>query len=511
MKSTIIIFFAIIVFSITSCTNRWEEHFNVTPDTVAKNVWEAMKEDPQISKFVELLEANKLDTLFQSDIAYTVFAPSNKSFETINFSVIDTSILLGYHIVSHFIQSESIGKSRQVMTLSKKYAIITKNGTALSIDGVPVSFESSLYRNGKYFVVDKVVTPLPSLYEFFEKNNHVLSEYIDSHDSIVLDLANSKPIGFNTAGNTVFDSVTVVYNRFEEQVFPVRKEFRNKTATFVFPLANDYNSALDKMAVQMGYTDRNNIPSLWQQKVLVPYLVGNGTFENMLEPEDFVISTPLVKMKMKNIVGDSVIISYRPTARQLCSNGYVYNYENFEIPDSLYNKGTRFELEDLLVVTGINKFAWDGDLVKVNSSITVAPFREFVPKSSNDSIVRALFPPSFNGTYSMEFESPYLFPRKYILVLRTLMDIGGIYNIYVNDKLVRKFDYYDYVIYKTILPSVVAGQRYIPFGRYNSFDMYVDNIVDYSKAKIKIEYAGPGRVASLGFVMDYLEFIPVKN
>ncbi len=510
MKSTIILFFAIIVFSITSCTNRWEEHFNVTPDTVEKNVWDAMKEDAQISKFVELLEANKLDTLFKSDIAYTVFAPSNKSFETINFSVIDTSILLGYHIVSHFIQSESIGKSRQVMTLSKKYAIITKNGTALSIDGVPVSFESSLYRNGKYFVVDKVVTPLPSLYEFFEKNNHVLSEYIDSHDSIVLDLANSKPIGFNTAGNTVFDSVTVVYNRFEEQVFPVRKEFRNKTATFVFPLANDYNSALDKMAVKMGYTDRNNIPSLWQQKVLVPYLIGNGTFENMLEPEDFVISTPLVKKKMKNIVGDSVVISYRPVAKQLLSNGYAYNYENFEIPDSLYNKGTRFEFEDLLVVTGINKFAW-GELVKVNSSITVSPFREFVPKSSNDSIVRVLFPPSFTGSYSMEFETPYLFPRKYILVLRTLMDIGGIYNIYVNGKLVRKFDYYDFVIYKTILPSVVPGQRYIPVGRYNSFDMYVDNIADYSKAKIKIEYAGPGRITSLGFVMDYIEFIPVKN
>jgi hypothetical protein len=91
------------------------------------------------------------------------------------------------------------------------------------------------------------------------------------------------------------------------------------------------------------------------------------------------------------------------------------------------------------------------------------------------------------------------------------MDIGGIYNIYVNGKLMRTFDYYDYVKYKTILPSVVAGQRYIPVGRYNSFDMYVDNIVDYSKAKIKIEYAGPGKVASLGFIMDYVEFIPVKN
>lgn len=510
MKSTSILFFAIIVFSITSCTNRWDEHFNVTPDTVEKNVWEAMKEDAKISKFVALLEANRLDTLFQSDIAYTVFAPSNESFETINFSVIDTSILLSYHIVSHFIQSESIDQSRQVMTLSKKYAIITNNGTAFSIDGVPVSFESPLYRNGKYFVVDKVVTPLPNLYQFFEKNNHVLSEYILSHDSIVLDMVNSKPIGINSDGNTVFDSTVIVYNRFEEQVFPVRKEFRNKTATFVFPLANDYNAALDKMAVNMGYSDRSSIPADWQQKKLVPYLINNGTFENMLEPEDFVISTPLLKKKMKNIVGDSVIISYKPVGKQLCSNGYAYNYENFEIPDSLYNKGIRYEFEHLLVENGINKFSWN-ELIKVNSSITVSPFREYIPNLSNDSIVRVLFPASFAGTYSMEFESENLFPRRYILVFRTLMDIGGIFNIYVNDKLVRTFDYYDYVKYRTILPSVVAGQRYIPAGRYNSFDMYVDNIVDYSKARIKIEYAGPGKIASLGFVMDYVEFIPVKD
>lgn len=510
MKSTIILFFVLIIFSITSCTNIWEEHFNVTPDTVEKNVWEAMKEDARISKFVELMEANKLDTLFQSDIAYTLFAPSNESFESVNFGVVDTSTLLGYHIVSHYIQSESIGKSRQVKTLSKKYAMITLNGTALSIDGVPVSFESSLYRNGKYFVVDKVVTPLPSLYEFFDKNNRVLSEYIDSHDSIVLDLANSKPIGFNTDGNTVFDSVTIVYNLFEELIFPVRHEFRNKTATFVFPLKSDYDAALDEMALQMGYTDRSDIPSLWQQNVLVPYLIDKGTFENMLEPEDFILSTPLDERKMKNIVGDSVIVSYVPTDQQLCSNGYAYNYDNFQIPDSLYTKGTRFEMEDLLLETGINKFAW-GNLVKVNSSITVSPFREFVPKSSNDSIVRALFPAKFAGTYTLEFESPFLFPRRYLLVFRTHMDIGGIYNIYINDNLIRTFDYFDYVKYRGILPSVVAGKRYIPAGRYNSFDMYVDNIVDYSKAKIRIEYAGPGRVASSGFVLDYLEFIPVKN
>jgi hypothetical protein len=41
--------------------------------------------------------------------------------------------------------------------------------------------------------------------------------------------------------------------------------------------------------------------------------------------------------------------------------------------------------------------------------------------------------------------------------------------------------------------------------------MYVDNIVEYGRAKIKFEYAGPSTVPTNGFVIDYIEFIPAPN
>jgi hypothetical protein len=90
------------------------------------------------------------------------------------------------------------------------------------------------------------------------------------------------------------------------------------------------------------------------------------------------------------------------------------------------------------------------------------------------------------------------------------MDIGGIYDIYVNDKLIRTFDYYDYVRFRGVIKSV-TGINLVPTGRFNSFDMYVDNITNYGKAKIRIEYKAPGSAPGNGLVLDYIRFTPATN
>ncbi len=124
--------------------------------------------------------------------------------------------------------------------------------------------------------------------------------------------------------------------------------------------------------------------------------------------------------------------------------------------------------------------------------------------------MRVPFPKGYSGEYILEFSGPRLFPRKYSMVIRTHMDIGGIYDIYVNGELARTFDYYDYILCRGILPSV-TGKRFKPEGRFNRFDMWVENIVEYGKPKIKIVYKGPGNVLSNGLVVDFVEFIPAEE
>jgi hypothetical protein len=286
---------------------------------------------------------------------------------------------------------------------------------------------------------------------------------------------------------------------------------RNFSATIVFPKKDDYEAALTDMALKMNipsYTDFSNIPVEWQNDVLMPHLLEQGVFLNMLEPEEFLWKTEEDTLKLQNILGDSIQILYRPVEKTICSNGYAYNYESFEIPDSLYTGSSKFEAEWLLDETGINRYAWY-DFVNVNSSQTFSPLQEYIGTASNDSIIRVLFTKGYSGAYSVEFYTKSVFPRKYAMEIATHMDIGGVYDIYVNDELVKTFDYYDFVRYRGVIPSVIPGKRYIPKGRFNSFDMVVDNIPEYSRVKVKIEYKGPGSgLSTNGLVLDYIDFIP---
>jgi len=290
-------------------------------------------------------------------------------------------------------------------------------------------------------------------------------------------------------------------------------ESRNYTATFVFPQKEDYEEALTVMAQDMnipGYNDYSSIPIEWQHDILMPHLLEQGVFLNMIEPEEFIWETEEDTLKLQNILGDSIQILYTPVDKSICSNGYAYNYESFSIPDSLYNSSSKYEAELLLDETGLNRYAWYEN-VNVVTDQTFTPLQEYISTASNDSIIRILFPRGYSGHYSVEFKTHSVFPRKYAMEIATHMDIGGVYDIYVNDELVRTFDYYDFIRYRGVMPSVIPGKRYIPKGRFNSFDVLVENVEEYSRPKVRIEYKGPGSgISSNGLVIDYIDFIPFE-
>lgn len=505
----IVVLFLGLVFS--GCKNDWDEHYDTYPETVDQNVWDAMQNNEEISQFVQILAENQLDTLFRTDKAYSIFAPSNSAMQAfLNSNEVDTT-LLKYHISRFFIQLKNISGKRKIQTYSEKFALLERNGNEATLDGIKINFESLLYENGKYFIIEQVAPPRPNLYEFFSKNNEVLKRYIDSQDSIILDPEKSIPIGFDDDGNTIYDSVKIVYNKFEAEFFAVSEEFRNRTATIVFPLKEDYDNALTVMAQYIGgsFIDYRDIPEVWQQEVLVPYLLTQGVFENMLEPEEFAWQSGFDTLKLKNILGDSVKILYSPIEKTICSNGYAYNYRSFTVPDSLYKEAVRFEGEKLLEEAGIDRYTWREEAV-TSSDVFFAPYREFVPSASNDSILRVLFSLGYEGNYSLEFRYNYLLPRRYVVQVKTHMDYGGIYEIYINDELVKTFDYYDYLRYRGgIIPSVKGGFL-VPNGRYNSFDFYVD-IAEFGKPKVRFEYIEPGKTPNQGLVIDYIDFLPVEN
>jgi hypothetical protein len=301
------------------CDQLWEKHYDDYPETVDENVWNAMQSDTDISQFTQVLKDFELDTLFSSDIPYVVFTPTNFAMEAFSDTVSET--FLKYHICSHFIHSGSIGEKRKIQTLTEKFALFERIGNTILIDEVEVESESPLYRNGRYLTVNSVIEPKPNLYEYYKVTNPILYRYIDSQDSVILDKELSTAIGFDEFGNTVYDTVSEIFNIFEYEYFPVKHEFRDAGATIVFPKQEDYNAALTVMAESLGsqYVDYNDIPLDWQNHVLVPHLLEKGIFLNMLEPSEFIRESDEDVLKMMNILGDSIVIDYTPTEKFLCS------------------------------------------------------------------------------------------------------------------------------------------------------------------------------------------------
>jgi hypothetical protein len=508
----------ILIIFLTGCEKYWDEHYGTHPETVNMNMWEAIQKESNLTSFVQYMKEFRYDTLFLTDNGYTLFIPENEAFNQFLDTGQVTTSLLNYLISVHVIQSSSIQGKRKIQTMGEKFALFENYPTATLLDGIPVNYESPLYLNGKYYLMESVALPKPNLYEFFEANNPILKYYIDSKDSIILDKEKSVPIGFDEFGNTIYDTVSEIYNEFEEEFFPVREEFRNQTATIVFPLEDDYNDALTEMAQAIGgsFVDYTDIPLPWQNEVLIPYLLEYGVFENMVEEHEFIKEDPEDTLKLKNILGDSIIIEYQPTDKAICSNGYAYNYLDFTIPDTLFTGTTKLEGEWLTDESGVSKFVW-GEYVKVTSTVAFEPSQELIKSgiftASNDTLMKVIFTKGYTGTYTVEFnaynfQAENLLPRKYLMVITTHMDVGGIYNIYVNDVLVTTFDYYTFVRLKGLNWSV-TGKRYINTGRYNKFDCFVESITNYGTANIKIEYAGPSTlIVTNGLAIDCIEFIP---
>jgi uncharacterized surface protein with fasciclin (FAS1) repeats len=503
------LFSILLVIVLFSCKDDWNAHYNPKVETINTNVWEAIQRDDNLSSFVQYVKNYQLDTLFSKDQTYSLFIPTNAAFAQFVDSANTARLLLEYIITPFFIQSGSIYEKKKVQTLAEKFALFERNGSSSFFDGVPLKFESPLYKNGKYFTMDVIAYPKLNLYEYFAANSPLLKNYIDNQDSIIVD-PTSRPIEIDSLGNTIYDTIAIIYNEFEHTYFPVSKESRYKTATFVFPKLADYYAGLDTMAQALGgdYNDYRDIPLDWQKNYLIPYLVDHGAFENLLEEADFLPKPGRKIRKLKNLLNDSIVIDYKIGQKTICSNGYAYNYANFKVPDTLWASTIRFEAEKLVRLTVDGKYAWKNDAIVDPTEFS--PLKETVVGLSNDTLLKVNFK-STTKYFSLEFNIDRLFPRKFLMVVRTSMTFGGLYDIYVNDVLVRSINYLtDFRNRRCTSVDPTIGTYYATTNGYLSFDCWVNNLTEYGKAKIRFVYKGrpSGYNGNNALSIDYIDFIP---
>lgn len=506
MKKEIVIVVLAILAGLTACDKIFEEHYNAAPDTIDKRLWEVVSSNPDFSEFVNLFTAHELDSLFSQEGSYTLFIPNNEAFASFDPEWGDNEMLLRFHLLDYLFNVVSVEKSRSIQTSARKFSLVEFLDGTYQYDGSQIVESSPLYLDGRYYVLDEIAYPKQNLYEFITQNAPTLKQYVDAFDSILMDLDQSTPIGFDDEGNTIYDSVYVTVNYFDTLYFPLKEEHRSRNATFVLFDDQQYSEGLDAMALDLGgLSSGDEIPEVWQQEVLMPELISLGLFPNALQYDEFLAG------QMRNIEGDTVEVDYTaidPESRQLCSNGVVYKYSQFQVPPYLYKGEVYVEGEHMVDSVAAEVFFWKPEY-KVSGSIdavAASPFRIISPGARNDSIVTATFPGiSYDGEFTFEFTFSNMFPQKYLFVWGANFRPSGMYEVYVNDVMITQVDLFNL---RSAYPSVVPGHFHMPVNGNNMVDAWVDHLTEFGDVKITLKYISSGRYSTNGINIDFISLIP---
>ena len=500
------ILFFILFLTVIGCQKEIDDYYySDTGEYVDLSLMEVLSQNENYSSYLSILNDYNIDTIFQKGRTVTLFIPTNETVELIDELYLDTIDWIKYHISESFINIAQIQESKKIQTSGNKFAILRKFGKGLYFDDAEITLSGPLCKDGKFYEISGFVQPLPNLYEFIGLTNPFFKSYIDSRDSTYLDLGLSRPVGYDSRGNTIYDSVLTTVNRFSIEYFPVNEESRSKKATMLLFTQEQFDQALNLIAEDLNLSV-SMIPDQWKNDVLLPYLSDHGVFWNILGPSDFSSG------RVRNIKGDSVTVvpsNIDFNSAIECSNGRAYNYIDFTVADSVYKGRNIIQGEHLVISKGSSLYNWNEEVVitgrAVNPVATAAP-----GLADNDSLLSVRFnEPNYAEDFSMTFTYKNIFPATYRLLFRAKTTPSGVYQVLVNGVVQNidlgygssdRVDFYDL---RNPVRSITR-EVFRPQSGFNSFDLLVENINSYGDVNITLKYVAPGQRSDNGFILDYV-------
>ncbi len=214
-----------------SCTDTWNEHFDVQSDAIASksSLLGNMIDDEKLGNFLKVVKAVEADDMLNSAQQYTVWAPRDLTDAQVDsvIAVFEQDKAAGRKLkdnraMTQFIQNHISLFSRPVssmtndtiMMLNKKYMhFVGQNATSGTLQG-HVFNEGAMTNNGMLYKIDAPLPFAPNVREFLEQRSDLdsISKFLKSFDEYILD-ENSSVAGGVVDGETVYlDSVTYLTN-----------------------------------------------------------------------------------------------------------------------------------------------------------------------------------------------------------------------------------------------------------------------------------------------------------
>ena len=181
---------AVAALALVACSDTWDEHYNGGATGVHEgSLWQAIKQDANLSNFASVVEACGYDKSLASSQVFTVFAPTND-----NFSASEAQELIEAYnaekgrvndndnaVIKEFLQnhialynySVSNGSSDSIAMMNGKFVTLTSS----DFGGSSLLSTNQLYNNGVLFTIAGKAEYFPNVFEYLRKDSDLDSLY----------------------------------------------------------------------------------------------------------------------------------------------------------------------------------------------------------------------------------------------------------------------------------------------------------------------------------------------
>ncbi|MCD7711106.1 MAG: fasciclin domain-containing protein [Porphyromonadaceae bacterium] len=343
----------------TACNDTWDDYYDegasvsnvdTTMTRLDCSIIEFFQTHDEYSAFYNLLDKVGGVSSLEEDQELTVWAVNNAIIDSVSATytegTLDTDTSrIKYHVNYLGYNKSQMKDGLRLKTLTGIYIAVTVDEAGDIYANTSKVIDTYLLNNGVVYIIDDLMSARLNLYEYIKQLGNDYSMYRDSilaYSVEQFDASKSTPIGVDKTGNTIYDSVFVVYNPLFDTT-EINSEFKQFTC---FIPNNDVMQAclatMNETYIGIGKAEQEDPPSpeypyLGLSDVQLAYnwikraTIFEGTLSAEEASEDDIYSAFDKQWKNTDQDGNPVQVIDTENPVEL-SNGRVYWVENLKVP-----------------------------------------------------------------------------------------------------------------------------------------------------------------------------------
>ncbi len=328
---------------LVSCSDLWENHYKnskteILNDQVLivdQSSEQYLQSVDSLSDMYTFLKTNGIfDKLKEKDQLHTLFMVYNGDYAEVDAA--NATYISNSHVTDISISPSNLYDKERILMWHGKYVSVSLDSLALlgaidhiEVNGIPVR-KVIKTKDGYIYVLNQMIITPKSLYDVINELNDdysIFKKLVMEQNVLVFDKTNSKPIGVDNTGNTVYDSVFTITNPFfDKKSFDLTSE--SLTATVMIPSNEVIQNAMDDAKAKLISWEMTR-----DSTILKKWILEVAFFNTKYTPADLAANVDINSIYSRQ---------WRNTVQQVdtehpiaLSNGIAYKVTWMKIPNNI--------------------------------------------------------------------------------------------------------------------------------------------------------------------------------